>query len=332
MTVRVAGSDVTLDLAGASTTGPVDEPVPAARRTSCPTRTSPCSCSRSGSTASCFELQHPNFVTGIVGALALILAFVGAGSLPLQLAGVLLIGLSAVLLLLEATVTSHGLLAVGAVIAFVLGAATLYTEPGDPDAAGRDRLVADRRDPRGGRGSAWASSSHAPRSSRGGCLRWPSGRAGQRWRTRRAWRPAPGRRAWCGRPWRRSGRSSQRARSGAPSRPVAAPWSAGRACAWSGATGSRSSWNPSTTRHRREHPHWTSRRAWHHAHEVRQPTAGRSAPQEVVTVNVQDLAPILSAVVARRRRRAAHLPERARRERVRPTRRSSGSAGPGPIS
>ena len=33
-----------------------------------------------------FELMHPNFVTGILGGLALILAFIGSGSLPLNVA------------------------------------------------------------------------------------------------------------------------------------------------------------------------------------------------------------------------------------------------------
>ena len=37
-----------------------------------------------------FELQNPNFVTGILGALAIILAFIGFGSLPLNLAGLML--------------------------------------------------------------------------------------------------------------------------------------------------------------------------------------------------------------------------------------------------
>ena len=50
-----------------------------------------------------FELQSPNFVTGILGAIALILAFIGFGSLPLNVAGVLLIGLAVVLFLLEFT-------------------------------------------------------------------------------------------------------------------------------------------------------------------------------------------------------------------------------------
>ena len=81
-----------------------------------------------------FELQNPNLVTGILGAFALILAFVGFGSLPLNLAGLLLVGLSIILFVLELTVTSHGLLAIGGLVAFVLGASALYTEPGTPTA------------------------------------------------------------------------------------------------------------------------------------------------------------------------------------------------------
>jgi membrane-bound serine protease (ClpP class) len=82
-----------------------------------------------------FELQNPNFVTGIVGALAIVLAFIGFGSLPLNLAGLILLGLGLLLFALEATVTSHGLLAVGGLVCFLLGASALYTEPGpfEPD-------------------------------------------------------------------------------------------------------------------------------------------------------------------------------------------------------
>ncbi|HEX5590014.1 MAG TPA: nodulation protein NfeD [Candidatus Limnocylindrales bacterium] len=79
-----------------------------------------------------FELQNPNFVTGILGALAIILALVGFGSLPLNVAGLLLLGLAVVLFALEATVASHGLLTVGGVVCFLLGASALYTAPGDP--------------------------------------------------------------------------------------------------------------------------------------------------------------------------------------------------------
>lgn len=81
-----------------------------------------------------FELQSPNFVTGIFGGLAIILAFIGFGSLPLNVAGLLLIGLGLVLLVLEPTVTSHGLLTIGGLVCLVLGASALYTEPGSPTA------------------------------------------------------------------------------------------------------------------------------------------------------------------------------------------------------
>jgi len=79
-----------------------------------------------------FELQNPNFVTGIAGAFAIILAFIGFGSLPLNVGGLLLIGLAVVLFVLEFTVTSHGLLTVGGLIAFVLGASALFGAPDTP--------------------------------------------------------------------------------------------------------------------------------------------------------------------------------------------------------
>jgi membrane-bound serine protease (ClpP class) len=81
-----------------------------------------------------FEVQNPNLATGIIGAICIVLAFIGFGSLPLNVAGLLLIGLGGVLVLLETQVTSHGLLAIGAVICVALGAAALYTEPGTPTA------------------------------------------------------------------------------------------------------------------------------------------------------------------------------------------------------
>jgi membrane-bound serine protease (ClpP class) len=81
-----------------------------------------------------FELQNPNFVTGILGGISIILAFIGFGSLPLNVAGLLLIALAIVLFVLEFSVTSHGLLTVAGVVCFALGAAALYTEPGTPAA------------------------------------------------------------------------------------------------------------------------------------------------------------------------------------------------------
>lgn len=85
-----------------------------------------------GSAGIIAELWSPNFVTGILGGLALILAFIGLGALPLNVGGLLLILLAIILFGLEVTVTSHGLLGVGGLICFALGASALFTEPGDP--------------------------------------------------------------------------------------------------------------------------------------------------------------------------------------------------------
>ena len=93
-----------------------------------------------------YELLNPNFVTGIIGGIAIILAFIGFGSLPLNLAGLLLIGLGIVLFVLEQTVTSHGLLAIGGMVCFVLGGAALYTEPGSPDGPRRNGRPAGAAD------------------------------------------------------------------------------------------------------------------------------------------------------------------------------------------
>jgi membrane-bound serine protease (ClpP class) len=64
----------------------------------------------------------------------IILAFIGFGSLPLNVGGLLLIGLGVLLLVLEVTVISHGLLTVGGLVCFALGLSALYTQPGLPGA------------------------------------------------------------------------------------------------------------------------------------------------------------------------------------------------------
>jgi membrane-bound serine protease (ClpP class) len=85
-----------------------------------------------GSLGLLYELISPNFVTGILGALMVILAFIGFGSLPLNVGGLILIGFALLLFVLEITVVSHGLLTVGGLVCFVLGASALYTEPTSP--------------------------------------------------------------------------------------------------------------------------------------------------------------------------------------------------------
>jgi membrane-bound serine protease (ClpP class) len=85
-----------------------------------------------GSAGLLAELYNPNFVTGILGGLAIILAFIGLGALPLNVGGVILIIFGLLLIGLELTVTSHGLLGFGGVLCIALGASALYTTPGDP--------------------------------------------------------------------------------------------------------------------------------------------------------------------------------------------------------
>jgi membrane-bound serine protease (ClpP class) len=73
------------------------------------------------------ELFHPNFFSGPVGAIALVLAFIGSNSLPLNVGGLLLILLGIGLFVLELSVTSFGLLTIGGVVCIVLGAFALWT-------------------------------------------------------------------------------------------------------------------------------------------------------------------------------------------------------------
>lgn len=72
------------------------------------------------------ELYNPGAILpGIVGAISLILAFYSLQSLPVNYAGVLLFMLGIVFFVLEATVTSYGLLAIGGVVAMTLGSLML---------------------------------------------------------------------------------------------------------------------------------------------------------------------------------------------------------------
>ena len=73
------------------------------------------------------ELFHPNLISGSLGAIAIVLAFIGSNSLPLNIGGLLLILMGIGLFVLELHFTSYGFLAVGGVVCFVLGAFALYT-------------------------------------------------------------------------------------------------------------------------------------------------------------------------------------------------------------
>ena len=129
--VEVGGQTVTLDLNGATTTEVGMSPfLSFIRILSDPTIAF--LLFSLGSAGLLAELYNPNFVTGILGGLALILSFIGLGALPLNVGGLILIVFGLVLIGLELTVTSHGLLGFGGIVCIALGASALYTEPGDP--------------------------------------------------------------------------------------------------------------------------------------------------------------------------------------------------------
>ena len=132
-TVTVRGLDVTLDTAGAATSESGMSPFEAILHLLAEPNIA-FILFTIGFYGLLFELQNPNFVTGILGALAIILAFIGFGSLPLNVGGLLLLGLAGILFILELTVTSHGLLAIGGLVCLALGAAALYTDVGSPTA------------------------------------------------------------------------------------------------------------------------------------------------------------------------------------------------------
>ena len=129
--VKVNGQPVTLDLANAATQDLAMNPFQAFLHLLSDPNIAALLFSI-GSLGLIYELMSPNFVTGILGGIAIILAFIGSDSLPLNVGGLLLIALAMLLFALELTVTSHGLLAVGGIICFALGASALYTQPGDP--------------------------------------------------------------------------------------------------------------------------------------------------------------------------------------------------------
>ena len=77
-----------------------------------------------------FELSNPGAVLpGVVGGISLILAFFAFQSLPINFAGMLLILFAIVLFIAEVKVVSHGVLAIGGVVAMALGSVMLYDEP-----------------------------------------------------------------------------------------------------------------------------------------------------------------------------------------------------------
>jgi len=83
-----------------------------------------------GSIGLLVELYNPGLIfPGVVGALALLLAFYSLQTLPVNYTGLLLIGLGMVMLILEIKVTSFGMLILGGIVAMSLGALMLIDSP-----------------------------------------------------------------------------------------------------------------------------------------------------------------------------------------------------------
>jgi len=83
-----------------------------------------------GSIGLLVELYNPGLIfPGVVGALALLLAFYSLQTLPINYTGLLLIGLGMVMFILEIKVTSFGMLALGGLVSMSLGALMLIDSP-----------------------------------------------------------------------------------------------------------------------------------------------------------------------------------------------------------
>ncbi len=80
-----------------------------------------------------FELSSPGAVLpGVIGGISLLLGFYALQTLSANYAGFLLILLSLLLFFLELKIQSHGALAIGGIIAMVLGSLMLFRQSADP--------------------------------------------------------------------------------------------------------------------------------------------------------------------------------------------------------
>lgn len=76
------------------------------------------------------EIKNPGMIVpGAVGAASFLLFLLAVRVLPINIAGILLIVLAIILFILELNITSYGLLTIGGIISFVLGAMILFDSP-----------------------------------------------------------------------------------------------------------------------------------------------------------------------------------------------------------
>ncbi|HEY4979313.1 MAG TPA: nodulation protein NfeD [Candidatus Acidoferrum sp.] len=79
------------------------------------------------------EFTHPGVVApGVVGGICMVLALYAMQLLPVNFAGLLLMALAIVLFVLEAKLTSHGVLLIGGIVSMLLGATFLIRSPLTP--------------------------------------------------------------------------------------------------------------------------------------------------------------------------------------------------------
>ncbi|QXE85418.1 nodulation protein NfeD [Geomonas nitrogeniifigens] len=77
-----------------------------------------------------FELSNPGVILpGVIGGISLLLSFFALQTLPVNYAGIGLILLGIILFIAEIKVVSYGMLAVGGVVAMVLGSLILFPSP-----------------------------------------------------------------------------------------------------------------------------------------------------------------------------------------------------------
>ena len=77
-----------------------------------------------------FELSNPgSILPGVVGGIALLLGFYALGALPVNYAGLLLMGFALLLFVADLFAPTHGVLTVGGIVSFVLGSLLLFDVP-----------------------------------------------------------------------------------------------------------------------------------------------------------------------------------------------------------
>jgi membrane-bound serine protease (ClpP class) len=80
-----------------------------------------------------FEFSHPGAIfPGVIGGIALVLAFFALQTLPVNYAGILLIVLAIIFFIMEMKITSYGLLSVAGIISLLLGSLIMFKGTG-PD-------------------------------------------------------------------------------------------------------------------------------------------------------------------------------------------------------